>query len=323
MTNSPRQASALAFAKSTLAAIVLAMLGLCAVMATAPLAHAQSDGAPAYGSDRVDIETFYDSLDGYGRWRSDPEYGEVWLPEIDDPSWRPYTRGRWAYVEEHGWTWVSDEPWGWATYHYGRWRRDDDLGWMWVPGFEWAPAWVAWRDGDDYVGWAALPPEATFRDSGGLSLSASFYDEPRYAGYWCFVRPNLITERQLYRHVKPYRFNRDLIRETRPATRYDFVQRQVFNFGVDPRRFESRYGHTIPRGRVTFSTDPDARSGGGRGRNPTFSVPIRVARRCHQLPGLTADPTRVRLDQAAADPTHVRPRPATRRAAVRVAAINR
>ena len=72
-------------------------------------------------------------------------------------NWRPYADGYWAYTDV-GWTWVSNEDFGWATYHYGRWARLRDHGWVWVPGREWGPAWVSWRTGGDYVGWAPLPP---------------------------------------------------------------------------------------------------------------------------------------------------------------------
>jgi hypothetical protein len=78
------------------------------------------------------------------------------VPEGVDYGWRPYTLGQWSWVEPHGWTWVSQEPWGWATYHYGRWAYVDDYGWVWVPGTTWGPAWVAFRYGDPYVGWAPL-----------------------------------------------------------------------------------------------------------------------------------------------------------------------
>ena len=90
--------------------------------------------------------------------------------------WRPYTNGRWAYTDA-GWTWVSEEPFGWATYHYGRWTRLRDVGWVWVPGEEWAPAWVSWRSGDNNVGWAPLPPEARFdRGTGIKKWADSYYD---------------------------------------------------------------------------------------------------------------------------------------------------
>ena len=66
-----------------------------------------------------DYGMFHDSLSPYGSWFETPDYGYVWQPVIvRDSSWRPYTRGRWV-CSDHGWTWVSDEPFGWATYHYG------------------------------------------------------------------------------------------------------------------------------------------------------------------------------------------------------------
>ena len=78
------------------------------------------------------------------------------------PDWRPYQYGHWVYTDEWGWYWVSDDAeadWGWVIYHYGRWAFERGLGWFWVPGDEWAPAWVDWRYGDEYVGWAPLPPD--------------------------------------------------------------------------------------------------------------------------------------------------------------------
>ncbi|MCE0482613.1 MAG: hypothetical protein LV479_00055 [Methylacidiphilales bacterium] len=105
------------------------------------------------------FQTFYDSLQSQGNWIQTGDYGYVWQPDVDDPDWAPYTDGSWAYTD-NGWTWVSDEPWGWATYHYGRWVNLDGTGWCWVPGYTWAPAWVSWRYGDGYCGWAPLPPDS-------------------------------------------------------------------------------------------------------------------------------------------------------------------
>jgi hypothetical protein len=55
-----------------------------------------------------------------------------------------------------GWTWVPYESWGWAPSHYGRWGFTNALGWYWIPGATWAPAWVSWAVGGDYVGWCPL-----------------------------------------------------------------------------------------------------------------------------------------------------------------------
>ncbi len=52
----------------------------------------------------------------------------------------------------------SPTSYGWATYHYGRWYEDSELGWSWVPGDTWGPSWVSFQEGNDYVGWAPLPP---------------------------------------------------------------------------------------------------------------------------------------------------------------------
>jgi len=121
------------------------------------------------------LDFFYDALDPQGDWVELDRYGYCWQPTLaKNPGWRPYVDGHWVYTN-YGWTWVSQEPFGWATYHYGRWTRVRGLGWVWVPGSEWAPAWVAWRSSDRYVGWAPLPPEA----HSGTGFNAgvdSYYD---------------------------------------------------------------------------------------------------------------------------------------------------
>jgi hypothetical protein len=86
--------------------------------------------------------------------------------------WRPYTVGRWVN-SNYGWTWVSYEPFGWATYHYGRWAFDRQIGWIWVPGTVWGPAWVAWQQGSGYIGWAPLPPQVGFQVGSASSSAVS------------------------------------------------------------------------------------------------------------------------------------------------------
>ena len=113
----------------------------------------------ARGAD-VSIDFFYNNLSG-GNWIEAADYGYGWQPDVavSDPNWRPYADGYWAYTDD-GWTWISYEDFGWATYHYGRWANLADYGWTWFPGsdLDWGPAWVSWRTGGDYVGWAPLPP---------------------------------------------------------------------------------------------------------------------------------------------------------------------
>ncbi len=164
---------------------VVRLLGaLFALCQTAAIARA-SQGEVSY-------PFFYAALQGKGTWFESANYGYVWQPKIaaENPDWRPYSDGYWSSTEQ-GWTWVSHEDFGWATFHYGRWANLAGFGWVWAPGFQWAPAWVSWRaspglsgrsvpaanrsapaigvEFEEFVGWAPLPPEATFNLSRGLS----------------------------------------------------------------------------------------------------------------------------------------------------------
>jgi hypothetical protein len=79
-----------------------------------------------------DVDGYYD-LDDYGDWRTDPDYGAVWVPRGVAAGWAPYQVGHWVYVAPWGWTWVDAEPWGFAPFHYGRWAFVGGY-WGWVPG---------------------------------------------------------------------------------------------------------------------------------------------------------------------------------------------
>jgi len=130
---------------------------------------------------------FHSALAPHGTWMTLAPYGEVWVPHDVPSDWRPYSTGHWVYADTAGWTWVDDEPWGWAPFHYGRWTLDPTLGWAWIPGDVWAPAWVAWRECDGFVGWAPLPPCATWHAGvglffGGVDLAVAIGDP-----WWCFV----------------------------------------------------------------------------------------------------------------------------------------
>ncbi len=166
---------------------------------TPAILHAQDDAsqdsATQDGSPSFDY--FYDNLQPYGQWIQVEGYGYCWQPNAgQDPNWQPYTDGYWAYTDA-GWTWVSYEDFGWITYHYGRWTRVEDAGWVWVPDYQWAPAWVSWRqshgdsgpDDSSYIGWAPLPPEASFAAGVGFSFSVDTdYDiGPRFYSF-CRIR---------------------------------------------------------------------------------------------------------------------------------------
>jgi hypothetical protein len=236
------------------AALVMALSGCSGVyQETEVRASIRSPGSA------VSVSYFYDDLSPYGRWIDYSPYGWCWTPYDVSPGWRPYTAGSWVYTE-FGWTWASSEPWGWAAYHYGRWQFDPAYGWLWIPGAEWGPAWVAWHYGDDWVGWAPLPPSASWDAAVGLR----FGDVDRIpAQHWCFVERAHLTDANVRVRVVSVARNVTLLAETRDATRFEARGGHPVNDGLDINDLERRNGRRIARHRVV---DVDAPSR-GRGQS--------------------------------------------------------
>src|SRR5206468_8965646 len=117
--------------------------------------------------------------DDYGRWRTVPDYGPVWVPSAVVAGWAPYRYGHWVWISPWGWTWVDEAPWGFAPFHYGRWAFVGGV-WGWCPGPVvvarpvYAPALVAWVGGPHFsigigigsvgagVGWFPLAPREVY-----------------------------------------------------------------------------------------------------------------------------------------------------------------
>jgi hypothetical protein len=123
--------------------------------------------------DPTALQDFHPALDSHGTWTDDPTYGTVWVPNTAEvgADFVPYVSGgHWAYGDDY--LWVSDYDWGWAPFHYGRWVNVAPRGWAWIPGRAYAPAWVEWRTGDAYVGWAPAPPLFVWR--AGIAVTLGF-----------------------------------------------------------------------------------------------------------------------------------------------------
>jgi hypothetical protein len=182
----------------------------------------------------VSINYFYDNLNG-GNWYEVADYGYVWQPDVaTNSNWRPYTDGYWAYTDV-GWTWVSYEDFGWATYHYGRWARLDDYGWVWVPGYEWGPAWVSWRTGGDYVGWAPLPP-AGGREVVYESQPIDYRVDAEYdigPAYYNFIDVRYIGEPVLRDRIFDYNQNVAYVDRSVNVTNITYNNGMFYNYGPD------------------------------------------------------------------------------------------
>ena len=186
------------------------------------------------GGADVSVNFFYDNLNG-GNWYQVADYGYVWQPDAaTSAEWRPYTDGYWAYTDV-GWTWVSYEDFGWATYHYGRWVRLEDYGWCWIPGYEWGPAWVSWRTGGNYIGWAPLPPEGrgeVVYESRPITghVDVEFGIGP---AYYNFIDVRFIGEPVLRGHFYDYNQNVVYINNTVNVTNIIYNNSVVYNYGPD------------------------------------------------------------------------------------------
>ena len=201
----------------------------------------------------ADVSVFYEPLAPYGRWFHHTRFGYCWIPNGIIAGWRPYTHGYWDYTDD-GWAWVSYDTWGWGPYHYGRWEFDPGYGWIWIPGTVWGPAWVAWRRGPGYIGWAPLPFEARWEVGIGLvSFDYNRYIEPQW---YCFVGERHFGDRYVERAIEVPARSVTIIRNTTYITNnYTVVNNRVVNRGVEREEVQRAIGHSIEVHHIRETTE--------------------------------------------------------------------
>jgi hypothetical protein len=207
----------------------------------------QQIDSQSYSSDGdITYQQFYDDLSPYGNWVNYQNYGYVWVPE--EVGFRPYyNNGHWVYTN-YGWTWASDYNWGWAPFHYGRWLYDDDYGWMWIPGYEWAPAWVSWRNSPDYYGWAPLGPGANFNASIGSQIPYN---------YWAFVPHRYINSPRINNYYIDRQKNVTIINNTTIINNIRITDRKTqYVAGPTPTDVEKNTNEKIRQVRLVNRTRP-------------------------------------------------------------------
>jgi hypothetical protein len=227
------------------------------------------DGGAAADPTVASVEYFHQQLAPYGQWVQREGYGAVWVPRTA-PGWRPYTSGHWAYTDQ-GWAWVADESWGWAPFHYGRWFYDAEIGWGWVPGTVWAPAWVAWRHGGGYLGWAPLPPAVGFTLAAGLVFGGVEITP----GFYTFVSERNILAPRVGVVIVRSTENVTIVRNTTNITNYTMVNNRIVDRGVAVERIEQVTGRPVRQ--VTVASMMST-TGGRRGAFYQPAVVVRAAR---------------------------------------------
>lgn len=244
--------------------------------------------SPANAQGNVSLQVFYDELQPHGTWIDHGRYGYVWMPNVDH-DFVPYgTNGYWVQTG-YGNTWVSNYSWGWAPFHYGRWFYDDFYGWLWVPDTVWGPAWVAWRSGGGYYGWAPLMP--------GLHVSVSFgyYDRIPHA-YWNFVPYRYVMYRQVYRHCLPRPRVVNVINHTTVIVNNNYYDndgrtngrdrddRSAYFTGPSRSEIEKRNGERVPVYEVHDRNSP-GRTDVSRNSVSLYKPAIEQSTRSRALPG--------------------------------------
>jgi len=248
---------------------------------------------------------FYDPLTPYGTWVVVGSYGRCWRPARVDAAWRPYCVGHWQRTDA-GWYWASEEPWGWATYHYGRWDWSAEFGWFWVPHVQWAPAWVSWRQGAGYVGWAPLPPSALIGTRGVLEVRETVAPARGFI---------FVSEQRLLEPVRPTTVivnNTTIINQTVNITKVQVVNKTVINEGPRPEVIERKSGRKVEAVPVRELRRREETEVAARQRN----IPTRAGKTDQRPAVAESAPARTipgreanRNEQPAAVPSRVQPGP--------------
>jgi Family of unknown function (DUF6600) len=246
-------------------ALALAMTAGCAAYGPSPgSGYPPGAGGPYAGSQQgygqdygqghgqdMDQDYMYNYLAPYGNWVDLDNYGYVWIPRHMGYRWRPYSQGHWI-MTDYGWTWMANEPWGSIPFHYGRWGYDDDFGWFWVPGTVWGPAWVSWRWGNQYAGWAPLPPGIEFR--AGMNFAQLSFNIP--TRFWIFLQASRFLDRDIYRYALPYERNMTIINYTSVHNNIYYRDNRIFNEGMGVDNVRRVVGRDIPRYKVQDARQP-------------------------------------------------------------------
>jgi hypothetical protein len=147
-------------------------------------------------------------------------------------------------------------------------------GWYWVPGTVWAPAWVAWRSGPGYIGWAALPPTGT-----GFAVGFQIGSPHIPQDYWHFVPGSSFLAADL-RHVAfDARRRPNIYHQTQYLGPVTVVNNVVVNTVIDVNIVERHTGQRVRVRDVRPVSNPrQAVAREVNGSVPVYQPRIRSAR---------------------------------------------
>lgn len=192
-------------------------------------------------SDLLGIKTAYaqtgEQIFNLFVWRPANELASEMIKESNE--YIPYNNGQWMYTDE-GWYFKANTPQEELTSHYGRWTQDEELGWIWLPGKTYSPAWVDWRQNDDYVAWAPVPPGKYIEND---AVKIDDINENRYT----IVEKKHLIEPSVYKYRYQYVENKNkiMIKEMTKTDGIIIKDKKVINKGPDVTDIEKKSGKKI------------------------------------------------------------------------------
>ncbi|MEO8512461.1 MAG: DUF6600 domain-containing protein [Ignavibacteria bacterium] len=137
----------------------------------------------------------------------------------------PYSNGQWVNTSQGWYFRAASEPEE-ITSHYGRWVNSPSVGWVWVPGRVWAPAWVDWREQDDYIAWEPVPPSTYIINN--IIVTPPVVEE-RYV----VVEKKYFAEPEVYKYMYREHKNKIMIKEWRRLDGVMVMNKTVINKGPE------------------------------------------------------------------------------------------
>jgi hypothetical protein len=199
-------------------------------------------------SSNFSLSSLFGIRDAYSASVESAEMVYVWKPSTDlvvvktageTPVYVPYSNGQWINTDA-GWYFKAPTPAEETVSHYGRWVNSPTAGWLWVPGRVWAPAWVDWKQNDEYVSWAPLPPSVYLVND---IMGVPSIDENNYV----IVERKHFVDPEVYRYKNLYHDNgnRILISEFTGTNGIVIVNNSIINRGPDVNVIQTIYGRNI------------------------------------------------------------------------------
>jgi hypothetical protein len=153
------------------------------------------------------------------------------------PSYEPYRNGQWMNTEAGWYFKAASEPEE-ITSHYGRWVYSPAAGWLWVPGRVWAPAWVDWREDENYIGWVPVPPSVYIVNN--IVIMPPVPEERYY-----IVEKKYFVQPSVYKYMYKENKNKIMIKEWRRIDGVMVMNKTVINKGPDMKIIEQHSGHPV------------------------------------------------------------------------------